>query len=187
MAEDAGETPETPLQIDEDGWLIAQPELHARRAPGRTCIHALSIMEACGEIAQNDSKGCGGVMRMAPAGLFGARAGHAAAKTFELGCELSGLTHGHPTGRLTAGVLAVIIAGDLRWRALGGGARRRHRDSDHQGLPHRNARLAGSGTSARCEREATAPRLSTGEGPIAEEALAIAVYCALVASASKTA
>jgi ADP-ribosylglycohydrolase len=95
----------------ETGWLIKQRELHSRRAPGNTCISALKAMLALGEPARNDSKGCDGVMRVAPVGLFMARLRDAVSPedAFRLGQELAALTHGHPTGSLTAGVLAVLI------------------------------------------------------------------------------
>ncbi|RPJ69686.1 MAG: ADP-ribosylglycohydrolase family protein, partial [Acidobacteria bacterium] len=56
---------------DEDrGWLYSQRELHHRRAPGNTCLSALREMKTLGAPARNTSKGCGGVMRVAPAGLL---------------------------------------------------------------------------------------------------------------------
>ena len=69
-----------------------------------------------GALAANDSKGCGGVMRMAPVGLYAARLGAPPYYTFRLGVELAALTHGHRTGRVTAGAFAVMVA------ALCGGA-----------------------------------------------------------------
>jgi len=55
----------------QDGFLIQIPELHARRAPGNSCLSALRATEI-GSLKHpvNDSKGCGGVMRVAPIGLF---------------------------------------------------------------------------------------------------------------------
>jgi hypothetical protein len=59
-----------------DGWLFGQRELHARRAPGNTCLSALrQHLDAQQEgrepsVPLNDSKGCGGVMRVAPVGLL---------------------------------------------------------------------------------------------------------------------
>lgn len=52
-------------------WLVNQPEMFARRAPGNTCLSALSGA-AFGTIEKpiNNSKGCGGVMRVAPIGLY---------------------------------------------------------------------------------------------------------------------
>ncbi len=44
----------------------------------------------------NDSKGCGGVMRVAPVGLV-------ATDPFDLGCRAAAITHGHPSGWLASG------------------------------------------------------------------------------------
>lgn len=67
-------------------------------------------MRALGEPAHNDSKGCGGVMRVAPAGLFSFTLGHQESPqyAFQLGTTLSALTHVHQTGSLTGGTLAAL-------------------------------------------------------------------------------
>ncbi|WP_346798040.1 ADP-ribosylglycohydrolase family protein [Halomonas sp. Bachu 37] len=51
------------------------------------------------------------VTRVAPVGLFGwyFRQSQASEDVFRLGAELGALTHGHPTGQLTAGVFAVLV------------------------------------------------------------------------------
>lgn len=169
---------------EETGWLYSQPALHSQRAPGHTCLSALQEMQHLGKPAQNNSKGCGGVMRVAPVGLFGWRLGQCASpeQTFELGTELAALTHGHPTGALTGGVLAVLILqladGATLTEALEVATtilrQKPHHMETLQALEHAQA-LSASGLSP---DEAIA-RL--GKGWIAEEALAIAVYCALVA------
>jgi ADP-ribosylglycohydrolase len=89
-----------------NGWLLSVKEIYARRAPGLTCVAALKG-EGMGTLEEplNDSKGCGGVMRMAPSGLIADDFDAA----FQLGCELAALTHGHPTGYLAAGSLSAII------------------------------------------------------------------------------
>jgi len=99
------EWPYDPLLAAEEpsGWLWQQPELHHRRAPGMTCLTALSRMPVLGALAQNNSKGCGGVMRMAPVGLYAAAQRWSPAQTFQTGTALATLTHGHPAGSLTAG------------------------------------------------------------------------------------
>ena len=53
----------------------------------------------------NDSKGCGGVMRVAPIGLTARDEGAA----FALGCETAAITHGHPSGYYSAGCFAAIV------------------------------------------------------------------------------
>jgi ADP-ribosylglycohydrolase len=94
-------------EYEDDGWLIEREELHVRRAPGNTCLKAMGGDKA-GTMDEptNDSKGCGGVMRMAPVGLF---PGMDAEARFLLGAEAAVLTHGHPSGYLSAGFLAVVI------------------------------------------------------------------------------
>lgn len=90
------------------GWLIKEAGLYVRRAPGNTCLGALRS-DKVGTIEKsiNNSKGCGTIMRMAPVGLFYFGENE---KAFKIACELSAITHGHPTGYLSGGVFASIIA-----------------------------------------------------------------------------
>ncbi len=97
-----------------DGWLMSHAELHRRRVPGNTCISALEAMKGLGDQARNESKGCGGLMRIAPVALFvhANWAGDPAALPdycFDLGCSLAGITHGHPSGQLPAGVMSLVM------------------------------------------------------------------------------
>jgi ADP-ribosylglycohydrolase/serine/threonine protein phosphatase PrpC len=176
-----GETSERNAGASFDGWLFSEKGLHHRRAPGNTCLSALRAARA-GTIAEpiNNSKGCGGVMRIAPVGLCGDTFGP---DVFTVACEIAALTHGHPSGYLAAGTLAEIVHGlvadDLPLpEALD---RAQNRLSEHPGHEEtltalRAARdLAASGPVPTPETVAT-----LGEGWVAEEALAIAVYCALV-------
>ena len=169
---------------DEPGWLFQQRQLHSRRAPGNTCLSALRVMSALGRPARNDSKGCGGVMRVAPVGLFAWRLGHADSPqhAFQLGTELAALTHGHPTGALTGGVLAVLIL------ALTDGASLPEALAASKTLlgaepgfeeTLRAIELAEQLAVSGLPHETAIARL--GQGWIAEEALAISIYCALVA------
>lgn len=167
---------------DQPGWLIQHRELHSRRAPGNTCLSALRSMPSLGEPARNDSKSCGGVMRVAPVGLFGWALEQSARETFLLGTRIAAITHGHPTGSLTGGVLAVLV------QALTDGApladalatakaclrlETRHEETLRAiDLAEQLASSAGSSPDS-------ISRL--GQGWVAEEALAIAIYCALVA------
>ena len=177
-------TCDTTFAMQQPGWLFQQPELHSRRAPGNTCLSALREMHTPGEPARTNSKGCGGVMRVAPVGLFlwRPRRTAAAPEAFRLGCELAALTHGHPTGSLTAGVFAVLVLalvdGASLQDALALAKPLLCAEPDHEetlaALEHAEA-LATSGMP---HAEAIA-RL--GQGWTAEEALAISVYCALVA------
>lgn len=181
-----GEQPQCDIDFgsEDPGWLFGRKALHARRAPGNTCLTALKSMNQLGEAARNNSKGCGGVMRVAPAGLFAWHHGPQASlqEAYQLGTELAALTHGHPTGALTGGVLAVLILALTDGASLAEAvaaaktlllASPNHAETLHalelakslavSGLPHHVAMA------------------QMGQGWVAEEALAIAVYCGLVA------
>ena len=91
--------------------------LRKSQAPGTTCTGACEL-GAMGtpERPINHSKGCGGVMRVAPVGLIPELSpGHA----FELATRCAAQTHGHPSGHLSAGVLAAIVRGLVERRDLG--------------------------------------------------------------------
>ena len=90
------------------GWLAHQPEMRARRAPGNTCLSALGA-GGHGTMSKpiNDSKGCGGAMRVAPIGLIGPK--NDTGVVFRLAAEAAALTHGHPSGYLSAGMVASVV------------------------------------------------------------------------------
>lgn len=167
--------------MTDPGWLVAQKELHVQRAPGATCLSAL---RRSGEGSQrqgtsaeriNDSKGCGGVMRVAPAGLCGKDA-------FDLGCRLAALTHGHPSGYFAAGCFAQLIC------ELAHGLELRDaiaRSLDYLSDPEAHeVRDAVGEALALADGSGGSPEAveRLGRGWVAEEALAIAVYCALEAT-----
>jgi ADP-ribosylglycohydrolase len=153
--------------------LLELPEMHARRAPGATCLSALRSGDY-GTVQRpiNDSKGCGGIMRIAPVGLFG---------RFEAGCEVAALTHGHPSGYLAAGFLTVVIGALREGRGLADAiepARKRLIACEH----HEEVLAAVDRACAEAQDGASPEAVERlGQGWVAEEALAIALYCALVA------
>ena len=160
------------------GWLIGVKALHSRRAPGNTCLDAL-ISPGMGtmERPKNDSKGCGGVMRVAPAGLYEPHP----VRAFKIGCEVAAVTHGHPTGYLASGCLAALIADLVQGKGL-----RAAVDESLSLLPDEPR----SQETAQCVSRALAlfdkgadPIPETvekiGRGWVAEEALAISIYCSL--------
>lgn len=157
-----------------DGWLVTVPGLSARRAPGATCISALSRGRPT-----KDSKGCGGVMRVAPVGLM-ADAG----SSFELGCDSAAITHGHPSGFLSAGCLALmitkIIEGNSLRDAIEASVEELKKHPDHEEcLEHVLAAEEIAADETASPGHETVERL--GKGWVAEEALAISIYCSIVA------
>ncbi len=98
-------------------WLLDVPELYSRRAPGNTCLSSLERIKREGfkpedgdyiSDPQNDSKGCGGIMRVAPMGL--ASYPDISMDTLDKeGAQLAAITHGHPLGYMSAAVLVHIV------------------------------------------------------------------------------
>jgi len=171
----------TALARVEGSGLMALPELHSRRAPGNTCLSALAAAARLGEAARNDSKGCGGVMRVAPCGLFAPFAPTPEA-AFRLGCDAAALTHGHASGILPAGHLAATLAlvarGEGLEQALDAADALLAREA---GAAETAAALAAARRLAACGRPTAEALEGLGGGWVAEEALAIAVACALAA------
>jgi ADP-ribosyl-[dinitrogen reductase] hydrolase len=123
----------------------------------------------------NDSKGCGGVMRVAPAGLAGGA-------PFTLGGQAAALTHGHPSGYLAASAFAQMIGDVVHGCGLldaVGAAISAVREA--AGGDEVSEALAAAVAAAADGPASTEAIRRLGEGWVAEEALAIAVYCALTA------
>ncbi len=175
--------------IDEwmsSGWLVSHRELFALRAPGNTCLSALEAMRSLDERAANNSKGCGGVMRIAPVGLFMHAVGDAtedrARFTFSLGSNLAAITHGHPSGHLPAGALALIVLRLLDEVALPVAITEACEIlREHEGYEETTNALLRAERLSRAGLPHEQAIRELGEGWVGEEALAIAVYCALVA------
>ena len=157
--------------------LLGQKELHASRAPGNTCTSSLRT-DVPRSIANpvNHSKGCGGIMRIAPVGLLGFN------DPFLVGAELAALTHGHPCGYLSAGFMAELVhllvqGNDLR-SSIDRCMDRLVREPDHEQTADavRQAVQLAERTTGKPEDVE-----KLGGAWVGEEALAISLYCALLA------
>ena len=166
-------------------WISSLPELFASRAPGVTCMNACEAM-ASGAKAVNNSKGCGGIMRMAPVGLINTSPGFSGVELQHLGAQLAELTHCHELGWMPAGVFAHIVsllardeASSVREAAtqalntLPEAFPNAHYLGQLQELMRYTLRLADSDMP---DLEAIH---ALGEGWVAEEALAIGLLCSL--------
>ena len=169
-------------------WLDDIPELFSRRAPGNTCMSVLAAGKG-GSVENpiNNSKGCGGVMRVAPIGLHLSEKRNCwTASIMEIGAEVAALTHGHPLGYIPAAALSYLISllahNDI---SLEEAVQKmiyaiscEYGDEDFYGdfrdLIDKSWILAEDKNISDQDgiRE-------LGEGWVAEEALAIAVFCAL--------
>lgn len=167
-------------RVHHPGWLLGEQRLYARRAPGNTCLAALS-REWDGspptvDKPPNDSKGCGAVMRSAPIGLaHGTRE-----KAFQLGRDGAVITHGHASGYLSAAYFASVIHDLARSvelpaaMAAADALLARERGGEELAAVIDKVRaLAPQGPPSPAAIE------SIGGGWVGEEALGIALLCAL--------
>jgi ADP-ribosyl-[dinitrogen reductase] hydrolase len=171
------------LEIGKDGWLWNQKTLHSRRAPGNTCISSLKGMTRfTDERAKNDSKGAGAIMRVAPvACVAGSGDEKVAEEVFKLGMEVSWITHGHPSGYLSAAAFAVILHALLWEHSMETGIQRARtllaREDDS------GETLAAIDVALACVEKRMEPESAIqmiGEAWVGEEALGVAIYCALM-------
>lgn len=166
-------------------WISSLPELFASRAPGVTCMNACEAM-ANGAKAVNNSKGCGGIMRMAPVGLINTCPSFSDVELQRLGAQLAELTHCHELGWMPAGVFAHIVsllsrdeassvqeAATQALNTLPEAFPNAHYLGQLQELLRYTLRLADSDMP---DLEAIH---ALGEGWVAEEALAIGLLCSL--------
>ncbi|MBP0452439.1 MULTISPECIES: ADP-ribosylglycohydrolase family protein [unclassified Kitasatospora] len=187
LTQSQGAPDQQPLPRPYDGWLLRQPFLYARRAPGNACLSGVSYhpeFEAPAPFGQPGpinahSKGCGTVMRSAPFGL--ARLG--AEQSFGLAAQCAQLTHGHPTGYLAAGAFAALVErladGVEPWAAVGQTVDQTREWPASQETVQALARAVRVAEESEPSAEAVE---RVGLGWIAEECLAIAVYCLLAAA-----
>lgn len=168
-------------------WLLNVPELRARRAPGNTCISAL-MEDVGGSIKSpiNDSKGCGGIMRVAPIGLFFIDKNIGLYKTDKIGAEVAALTHGHELGYIPAAALTHIIyslaSGEVALLEYAvkyslTAVKKLFPEAVHLNEFAELIELAIELAHSKLPDIQAIKKL--GEGWVAEETLAIAVYCSL--------
>lgn len=159
-----GRRPQTGV---DDLGLVADPRLHAQRAPGNTCLGALEAAQRFGTPAENTSKGCGTIMRVAPVAFSGA------SDVAQLAIATSALTHGHPTGQNAAGAWARLLEAVLAGHDLETTATALIDSFDDETA---GALLAALEAPRDCRPETVE---TLGGGWVAEEALSIALYAAL--------
>ncbi len=181
-----------PINIEENyakySWLMNMPEMFERRAPGNTCLSALASGEK-GTLDNpiNNSKGCGGIMRVAPIGLYLTHFEHMTQEEIDtVGAEAAAITHGHELGYIPAAALVHIINMIVKNDNLSVLQAVNDSISAMQGL-FKNCTHIGYFTElmkkavdlAQKECDDLAAIHQLGEGWVAEETLAIAAYCGI--------
>lgn len=178
-------------------WLTHVRDLWARRAPGNTCLSALSDLKN-GKQANNDSKGCGAVMRIAPIGIFYATNSeqfikHNSQCTIDLCAKVAAdtarITHRNDMSTLASVFVALVIFECMRTHVIDrltfrsiiatalnktlSALPERAKSDKFVAIIQKALDLAGSTLS---DYEAI-PKL--GEGWVAEETVAIALFCVM--------
>lgn len=171
-------------------WLLDVPELKNRRAPGFTCIEALES-EKMGTIENeiNDSKGCGGIMRVAPIALYYHFKKENIDELDLLGAKAAAITHGHDLGYMPGAAFVHIVS-----RAAFGGCVygddlyhivlecRDTMERIFKDKPDISYMLQLMDKAVELSNNSDADEInikSLGEGWCSEETLAIAIYCCL--------
>lgn len=170
-------------------WLREIPGLYARRAPGSTCLKALAQGSPV-----SHSKGCGGIMRVAPVALYVDRYGQRISleeltKLDRDGAAVAAITHGHPLGYIPAAALVHIINRIVYGHCTMGDSLydivaecRMAMEQIYEGeafLPQFLKKLDAAVELSRNTDPDTENIRKLGEGWVAEEAFAIALYCSL--------
>jgi ADP-ribosyl-[dinitrogen reductase] hydrolase len=168
-------------------WLLQQKRLFSRRAPGTTCLSSLQTSRGKVTRATNDSKGCGGVMRIAPLGMYFAHSlsqernrDHVLSNIFATGKDLAAITHGHPSGFLSAGAFAVMVSLVLSGISLTD-AIHPAKEVLRQHSSHKEtlAAIEKAESLAKSRPRDRSALRELGKGFVAEEALAMGIYSAL--------
>ncbi|MFH1227749.1 MAG: ADP-ribosylglycohydrolase family protein [Planctomycetota bacterium] len=157
-------------------WLKRQSDPFESRGPGHTCLEALESGEM-GTLEEkiNDSKGSGGVMRIAPVGLS-----CSPQNAFEIGAKFAAITHGHPSGYLSAGFLALVISHIARGKSLPSAVSLAVKKlKEHKGNEETLEKVQLAQKLSRSKKPVNESIEMIGQGWVGEEALGISLYCAL--------
>lgn len=149
--------------------LYFEPRLHCQRAPGSTCLSALRNEKVD---VRNDSKGCGGIMRVAPVGLLFNQG-----DAFKYGCMAAKITHKNEAGYLPAGIMADIISMLMRGIDINSSFVLSFADANNEKMYQ-----ILDNASELAQNDYILPKdaiKNLGEGWTGDEALAISIYCCL--------
>ncbi|MFI6150602.1 ADP-ribosylglycohydrolase family protein [Streptomyces sp. NPDC051109] len=169
----------------DNGWLAQQEWLYARRGPARACLTGFAddVLGTLDQPKNPTARDAAAAARSAPFGLL---VGWEPGLVLQLSTECAAQSHGHPAAYLTAGAFAVIVHGLTRGDSLDAAVQRTlgllGARPGHQAVTDALQRALAAvpqGPPSADSVAALAP--GGGEGHAAEQALAVAVYCALVA------
>lgn len=160
-------------------WLMEYPEMHASREPGRTCL--MTLMRGIpGDLNEpiNQSKGCGALMRVAPLAFIDRE------DLYLVAIENSALTHGHQMSHIASAALVSLLRYISEGETLCDSVSLMRQDIKRIFMGSLEVKVfddllqqAIFASEKDFDDMEIISRL--GEGWVAEETLAIALYCSL--------
>ena len=160
-------------------WLMEYPEMYASREPGRTCLMTL-MRGILGDLNEsiNQSKGCGALMRVAPLAFIDRE------DPYSVAIENSALTHGHQMSHIASAVLVGLLRYISEGETLCDSVSLMRQDIKRIFMGSLEVKVfddllqqAILASEKDFDDMEIISRL--GEGWVAEETLAIALYCSL--------
>lgn len=160
-------------------WLMEYPEMYASREPGRTCLMTL-MRGILGDLNEsiNQSKGCGALMRVAPLAFIDRE------DPYSVAIENSALTHGHQMSHIASAALVSLLRYISEGETLCDSVSLMRQDIKRIFMGSLEVKLfddllqqAIFASEKDFDDMEIISRL--GEGWVAEETLAIALYCSL--------
>lgn len=160
-------------------WLMEYPEMYASREPGRTCL--MTLMRGIpGDLNEpiNQSKGCGALMRVAPLAFIDRE------DPYSVAIENSALTHGHQMSHIASAALVSLLRYISEGETLCDSVSLMRQDIKRIFMGSLEVKVfddllqqAIFASEKDFDDMEIISRL--GEGWVAEETLAIALYCSL--------
>lgn len=160
-------------------WLMEYPEMYASREPGRTCL--MTLMRGIpGDLNEpiNQSKGCGALMRVAPLAFIDRE------DPYSVAIENSALTHGHQMSHIASAALVSLLRYISEGETLCDSVSLMRQDTKRIFMGSLEVKVfddllqqAIFASEKDFDDMEIISRL--GEGWVAEETLAIALYCSL--------
>ncbi len=160
-------------------WLMEYPEMYASREPGRTCL--MTLMRGIpGDLNEpiNQSKGCGALMRVAPLAFIDRE------DLYLVAIENSALTHGHQMSHISSAALVGLLRYISEGETLRASVSLMRQDIKRIFVGSLEIKVfddllqqAIFASEKDFDDMEIISRL--GEGWVAEETLAIALYCSL--------
>lgn len=160
-------------------WLMEYPEMYASREPGRTCL--MTLMRGIpGDLNEpiNQSKGCGALMRVAPLAFIDRE------DPYSVAIENSALTHGHQMSHIASAALVSLLRYISEGETLCDSVSLMRQDIKRIFMGSLEVKVfddllqqAILASEKDFDDMEIISRL--GEGWVAEETLAIALYCSL--------